>query len=189
MSYVCSLIHLDFIWLLLFQPFLGMPMSLLQGFHYSNILSPLSHRFKNNKRLQFLQEGTLSWTLLREFSCPRIQRTSSGSGPMAWPVESMGVYDPPALPHFLLNSFPTLSSIYSLAAQRGSSRVASPGSLLEMENLGPTSDQLYQNLYFNKICRLFWNTVKMENYRIIEENFWNPSSRFSHPHSFLAAWL
>lgn len=81
--------------------------------------------------------------------------------------ESMGVYDPPALPHFLLNSFSTLSSIYSLAAQRGSSRVASPGSLLEMENLGPTSDQLYQNLYFNKIFRLFWNSKDGEllNYR------------------------
>lgn len=60
------------------------------------------------------------------------------------------------------------SVFVSLATQnmvRGGAVSVLPRSLLEMQNLVPTTDLLHQNLHFNKITRWFICTFKFEKHR------------------------
>lgn len=149
MSYLFSLLHLDFTRLLLFQPF-----------PWNTDVSALKFSLPWSLLLLSIKWGewttptfyiTLCHTNSREvngYNCRKrefchgpywgdsVAEESKGPPPeMVHGMthrESIRAYGPLSFLHFLLHSFSTLSSIYRLATQMGSSSITLPGNWLEM---------------------------------------------------------
>lgn len=172
MSYVCSLIQL-----VLFQPFLRTPVSPLLGFHCSNILChPHCTDSKTAKGYNCHKGEFCHWPY------PGMQRILSRSDidhSMSC-KESIGVYDSPAHLHFLLNSFSTWFTLSSLAAQRGTQQCRITRD--SVRNLEPQSHPraASSQSVFYQDPQVTLKHSKVGELQVLAQNFWIPSSSYSH---------